>query len=111
MKSVKSLVDVRMTVSSATPEADTANQIQLMPPYKLLLFNDDFHSMDFVVEALSKVMRWDIPKAMGVMLLAHHQGQAVLMVGPLEIVELKMEQLVSVKEGAKGPLRCAIGPC
>ena len=111
MNSVAVFSAVQLTMSSALPEADTADRVQLLPLYKLLLLNDDYHSMDFVVETLTKVMRWALAKAMEVMLLAHHEGKAVVMIGPLEVVELKFEQLTSLREGEKGPLRCVIEPC
>lgn len=110
MKLTSSFSAFRASMSSALPEADTADRVRLMPPFKLLLLNDDYHSMDFVVDVLTKVMRWALPKAKEIMLVAHHEGQAVLMVGPLEVVELKFEQVTSLREGEKGPLRCAIEP-
>jgi ATP-dependent Clp protease adaptor protein ClpS len=94
--------------ASASPETEVAGATRLLPPYKLLLLNDDYHGMDFVIETLVKVMRWPASKATEVMLAAHHEGQALLMVGPLEIVELKHEQIRSVSEGKKGPLICVI---
>lgn len=100
----------RIAKNNAVPEAETAGQIRLMPPYKLLLLNDDFHSMDFVVNVLTKVMRWDVPKALDVMLDAHNHGKAIVMIGPLEVVELKHEQMLSLREGDKGPLHCVIEP-
>lgn len=95
---------------SAAPGLETSDQTRLLPPYKLLLLNDDIHSMDFVVEVLVKVMKWDLGKAVEVMLTAHHQGQAILLVAALEVVELKHEQVASMREGDKGSLRCVIEP-
>lgn len=111
MNSIAGFNAVQLTMKNALPEVDTSDEVRLMPPYKLLLLNDDYHSMDFVVDTLIKVMRWALTKAMEVMLLAHHEGQAVVMVGPLEVVELKFEQLTSLREGEKGPLCFLIEAC
>jgi ATP-dependent Clp protease adapter protein ClpS len=94
--------------ASAVPDTDVRSVTRLLPPYKLILLNDDHHGMDFVVEVLMKIMRWPLERAMQSMMEAHQSGLTILMIGPLEVVELKFEQITSCHEGKKGPLGCVI---
>lgn len=94
--------------ASAVPDTDFRPVTRLLPPYKLILLNDDHHGMDFVVEVLMKIMRWPVERAMQSMMEAHQSGLTILMVGTLEVVELKYEQITSCHEGVKGPLGCVI---
>ena len=62
---------------------------ETLPPYTVVLHNDDVHSMDHVVAALlASVPELDAGRATEVMLTAHHQGQADVIACPLERAEL-----------------------
>jgi ATP-dependent Clp protease adaptor protein ClpS len=87
-----------------------------VPPYHLILANDDRHSMDFVVEVLRKVLGLPLERAMSFMLEAHTTGRAIIWTGPKEVAELKAEQVHTfheVREPGRsdlGPLTCTIEP-
>src|SRR3954466_10286787 len=88
---------------------------RLLPPYHVVLGNDDHHSMDFVVNVLRKVLGVPLEKALELMLEAHTTGRAVIWTGPKEVAELKAEQvhtLHEVRDGGNdlGPLTCTIEP-
>jgi ATP-dependent Clp protease adaptor protein ClpS len=87
-----------------------------LPPYNLILANDDDHSMEFVVGVLRKVLGIPMERAAALMLEAHETGRAVVWTGPKEVAELKAEQVHTCHEirdrdkSDLGPLTCTIEP-
>jgi len=87
-----------------------------VPPYHLIIANDDHHSMEFVVEVLRKVLGVPMERAVQLMLEAHTSGRAIVWTGPKEVAELKSEQVHTFHEyrepGKKdlGPVSCTIEP-
>jgi len=94
------------TSTLESPETQT----RFPPNYHVILLNDDYHSMGFVIVVLQKVLRCVLGKAMEIMLEAHNKGQAIIWTGNLEQAELKQEQVRSFKEADFGPLGCLIEP-
>jgi ATP-dependent Clp protease adaptor protein ClpS len=96
------------------PENNT--QTRRIPPYHLVLLNDDYHSMQFVIDVIRKVLGCTVERAFELMLEAHTSGRSVLWTGSKEVAELKAEQLQTFHEirehdGAElGPLGCVIEP-
>lgn len=101
---------------SNEPEGQTTTldqpeiQTRFPPNYHVILFNDDYHSMGFVVAVLQKVLRCDLKRAMEIMLEAHTKGRAIIWTGNLEQAEWKQEQVISFREADFGPLGCAVEP-
>ena len=98
----------------ADPKADTRSK--LLPPYHVLIENDDDHSQQFVVIVLRKVFGYDEAQAIDLMHTAERAGEAVVWTGPKEVAELKLDQLRTFHEKHwsddrdLGPLRCRIEP-
>ena len=87
-----------MTRGATTTEqrSSTRGGTALLPPYRVILHNDDVNTMDHVVRALrAAVPRLSEPEAVRIMLEAHHTGRAVVIVCPLEEAELYRERLES----------------
>src|SRR5690242_20235206 len=75
-------------------EEDVRQALRLLPRYRVLLFNDDFNSMDHVVMALVRTVPvLGVEGAVRVMLAAHTQGQALVIVCPKETAEFYREKL------------------
>ena len=97
-------------------EPETETPTRTVPPYHVILENDDHHTMDFVVEVLRKVFGFELPKAFQLMMHAHEKGEAVVWTGPKEVAELKVEQMRTfhqkhpVTGRELGPLGCRIEP-
>jgi ATP-dependent Clp protease adaptor protein ClpS len=87
-----------------------------IPPYNVILENDDHHSMEFVIEVLGKALGYNLERAFQLMMQAHTSGRAVVWTGPKEVAELKADQIRSFSEirerdGARlGPLGCSVEP-
>lgn len=72
----------------------------ILPPYSVILHNDDVHSMDFVVAALLKsVESLGKEEAISIMLEAHNTGRAVVITCPLEHAELYRDRIRSFNLG------------
>jgi ATP-dependent Clp protease adaptor protein ClpS len=110
-----------MTANNALPSPTTETKprdettTRRIPPYNVILLNDDHHSMEFVVSVLCKVLGCAIERAFQLMMEAHETGRAVIWTGTKEVAELKAEQIHTFPEvrgdGAQlGPLGCVIEP-
>lgn len=80
-----------------TPPAEkTHSEGLVLPPYHVVLHNDDHNGMDHVVHALlASVPELAPERAIEVMLEAHNQGRALVIVCPLERAELYRDRLES----------------
>ena len=69
---------------------------KLFPPYKVILFDDDYNEMDYVVAALLHTIN-DLSRqeAERIMLTAHLTGSAIVVVCPKEIAEYYQERLLN----------------
>jgi ATP-dependent Clp protease adaptor protein ClpS len=86
-----------------------------IPPYHVILENDDHHSFPFVVEVLCKAMGFTEERAIQLTNEAHTKGRCVVWTGTKEVAELKAEQIQTYHEirddGRKlGPLGVTIEP-
>ena len=78
--------------------------------YKVLLHNDDYTSMDFVVDVLRDVFNKRSDEAVRVMLAVHHEGMGLAGVYVKSIAETKVS-IVHERARAEGfPLRCSTEP-
>ncbi|OZS76070.1 ATP-dependent Clp protease adapter ClpS [Providencia rettgeri] len=82
----------------------------LQPPsmYKVLLNNDDYTPMDFVVEVLQKYFSFDEERATQIMLDVHIQGKGVCGVFTAEVAETKAAQVNTFAREHEYPLLCTI---
>jgi ATP-dependent Clp protease adaptor protein ClpS len=78
--------------------------------YKVLLHNDDYTPMEFVVGVLRIVFHKSESDAMSIMLHAHTTGYAVAGVYTFEIAEEKVAKVLSLAEEAQFPLLCTLEP-
>ena len=76
-------------------DTDTDTRLERQPPYAVILHNDDWNGMDFVVTVLRKVFGYTVEKCVELMSEAHDEGRAVVWVGTLEVAELKADQIHS----------------
>jgi ATP-dependent Clp protease adaptor protein ClpS len=87
-----------------------------VPPYNVILDNDDQHSFDFVVEVLRKALGYSQERAHHLTVQADTSGRAVVWTGPKEVAELKAEQTRTFHETRRGdganlgPLGCTVEP-
>ncbi|MGD1990700.1 MAG: ATP-dependent Clp protease adapter ClpS [Chromatiales bacterium] len=78
------------------------------PLYKVILLNDDFTPMDFVVDVLQRFFRMDQEKATQIMLHVHTRGKGVCGVFTRDVAETKVQQVNSYSREHQHPLLCAL---
>jgi ATP-dependent Clp protease adaptor protein ClpS len=83
-------------------------ELEEPPMYKVLLHNDDYTTMDFVVEILKTVFHKSEEEATRIMLHVHYNGIGVCGVYPAEIAETKVEIVHSLARQHGFPLRCSM---
>ena len=78
--------------------------------YKVLLLNDDYTTMDFVVEILETVFHKQPAEAFRIMMMVHTQGKGLCGLYPHEVAETKVETVVERAREHGFPLRAAMEP-
>ncbi len=78
------------------------------PMYKVVLLNDDFTPMDFVVLVLERFFGMDRERATRIMLQVHTQGKGVCGVFSREIAETKVAQVNDYARAHEHPLLCTM---
>jgi ATP-dependent Clp protease adaptor protein ClpS len=89
-------------------ESKVEEELEQPPMYKVLLHNDDYTTMEFVVEILQKVFRKSIADATRIMLLVHQSGKGVCGVFTEDIAETKVEIVHHLARKSGFPLRCSM---
>ncbi|WP_458526143.1 ATP-dependent Clp protease adapter ClpS [Onishia taeanensis] len=109
-------LDAGMTRPAGPQEEDDGDlateraEPDLAPPpmYKVVLHNDDFTPMEFVVEVLQTFFNMDSEKAVQVMLAVHTQGKATCGIFTRDIAETKSHQVTQYAKECQHPLLCDI---
>ena len=89
-------------------EEDTEKKLEEPPMYRVLLHNDDFTTMEFVVEVLQRVFNKALSEATKIMLSVHNRGSGVCGVYPAQIAETKVDAVHQLARQNDFPLRCSI---
>ena len=87
---------------------DTRAKTERPPLYKVMLLNDDYTPMEFVVDVIQKVFKKSHDEATKIMLQIHTEGIGICGVFPLEIAETKMNQVLNLSKESQHPLQCII---
>ncbi|MBE0439453.1 MAG: ATP-dependent Clp protease adapter ClpS [Gammaproteobacteria bacterium] len=92
----------QLTMSPAKPE------LKQPPKYRVLMLNDDYTPMDFVVEVLESLFNMGREGATKTMLQVHTEGKAPCGLFTFEIAEAKVEQANSYAQHHGHPLQCTM---
>lgn len=88
--------------------SDIEDEIKEPSMYRVLLHNDDYTTMDFVVEILVTVFQKSIEDAILIMLNVHRQGRGMCGLYTLEVAETKMNSVHALARDKGFPLKCSI---
>jgi ATP-dependent Clp protease adaptor protein ClpS len=97
-----SVSDGELAVQEAKPK------LKRPPLYKVILLNDDYTPMDFVVEVLESFFQMDRIKATQIMLHVHTRGVGVCGVFSRDIAETKVAQVNDFARSNQHPLLCTM---
>lgn len=86
----------------------TKPKTQRPPLYKVLLLNDDYTPMEFVVHVLERFFGVSHQQAVELMLTVHRKGVAVVGVFSFEIAETKVTQVMDYARRHQHPLQCTM---
>ncbi|QYJ84860.1 ATP-dependent Clp protease adapter ClpS [Shewanella mesophila] len=83
---------------------------EIAPPsmYKVILNNDDYTPMDFVIEVLQLFFKKNEQEATDIMLAIHHQGKGICGIFPFGIAETKVAQVNQFARQNQHPLLCSL---
>jgi ATP-dependent Clp protease adaptor protein ClpS len=87
---------------------EAAPEVKQPPLYSVVLLNDDYTPMEFVVDVLERFFRMDRETATRVMLEVHMRGKGVCGVFTYEIAETKVAQVMSYSRDNQHPLMCTL---
>ncbi|MGI3169337.1 ATP-dependent Clp protease adapter ClpS [Pseudooceanicola sp. C21-150M6] len=87
---------------------DTKPRTKRPPLYKVLLLNDDYTPMEFVVAVLERFFGMSHAQAFEIMLTVHKKGVAVVGVFSHEIAETKVAQVMDFARQHQHPLQCTM---
>ncbi|AMO73218.1 ATP-dependent Clp protease adapter ClpS [Sphingorhabdus sp. M41] len=86
----------------------TRAKTQKPSPYKVLILNDDYTPMEFVVLVLKRFFNMDIDEATRVMLHVHQKGVGVCGTFSYEVAETKVTQVMDFARKNEHPLQCTL---
>ena len=86
----------------------TKTETKRPPMYKVMLLNDDYTPMEFVVMVLKRFFAMDLEQATRVMLHVHQKGVGVCGIFPYEIAETKVNQVMDFARQNQHPLQCTL---
>jgi ATP-dependent Clp protease adaptor protein ClpS len=86
----------------------TKSKTQRPPMYKVMLLNDDYTPMEFVVHVLERFFGLNHAQAFDIMLTVHKKGLAVVGVFSFEVAETKVAQVMDFARRHQHPLQCTM---
>jgi len=97
---------------------NTSSEILLEPKikekkpklYKVILLNDDYTPMEYVVKLLKSVFRKSESEAINIMLMVHKKGSGVCGIFTKEIAETKVFMVMKMAKNDQHPLKCIMEP-
>lgn len=87
---------------------DVRPRTQRPPMYKVMLLNDDYTPMEFVVHVLERFFQMTHAQAFETMLVVHKKGLAVVGIYSHEIAETKVAQVMELAQQNQHPLQCTM---
>ncbi|NLW81503.1 MAG: ATP-dependent Clp protease adaptor ClpS [Desulfovibrionales bacterium] len=95
-------------VPGSSPEILVDDQVQEPRQFKVLLHNDDYTSMEFVVEVLRNVFNKSEPEALAIMMSVHKKGIGLCGIYTAEVAETKVHLVHNMARKRSFPLRCSM---
>jgi ATP-dependent Clp protease adaptor protein ClpS len=90
------------------PDLLTESRTQRPSLYKVLMLNDDYTPMEFVVHVLQRFFGKSLEEATAIMLQVHHTGTGLCGVYTLEVAETKVAQVMAFGRHHQHPLQCTL---
>jgi ATP-dependent Clp protease adaptor protein ClpS len=92
------------------PASRTDDKFKEPEEFKVILLNDHYTTMEFVVEVLMEIFHKNGDDANRIMLDVHRKGKGIVGVYPWDIAATKIEQVHAAARVSEYPLRCIVEP-
>ena len=94
--------------SGATVVKPSETQVKPPPMYQVVMYNDDYTPMEFVVEVIQLFFALTRERATQIMLKVHTEGRGVCGIFPKDVALTKVEQVTAYARQHQHPLQCAM---
>lgn len=98
------------TERDKTVVLERGKELAKPPMYQVIMLNDDYTPMDFVVSVLMHVFKKSLPEAERIMLKVHNEGRGVCGVYTHEIAETRIATVHQLARTREHPLKCVMEP-
>lgn len=82
-----------MSTATAEPETTTDIKTKKQPPYNVILLNDQFHTVEYVVKMCKQLFAMPEERGLQIAEEVDSKGRVILWTGTLEVAELKVDQI------------------
>ena len=89
-------------------EEEVKDKLKKPSMYNVILLNDDYTPMDFVIEVLGRFFNMNDDKATDIMLTIHYKGKALCGTYSAEVAETKVDQVLRYANENQHPLKCTM---
>ena len=96
--------------SSGTSVEEAKPRLKKPRMYRVLLMNDDYTPMEFVVTILRKIFRLTEEQSVQIMLIVHTEGSGVCGVFTAEVAETRVREVLALAREHQHPLKCTMEP-
>ncbi len=100
--------DERRNSTETSTATKTKPKVKNPPMFKVILLNDDYTTMEFVVHVLQKFFQKSVEEATRIMLHVHHKGIGICGLYPHEIAETKVTLVNDYARKNEYPLQCTM---
>ena len=107
------MIDIKLSNNSEDYESNSSSLVELEEPklkkpslYRVILLNDDYTPMEFVIYVLQTFFSYDKEKATQIMLSVHTKGKGVCGIYTKEVAETKVETVLKMAQSDQHPLKC-----
>ena len=83
-------------------------KVQTPKMYTVVLLNDDYTPMEFVIYILQSIFKKNYEEAKNIMLLVHNEGKGICGIFPLDIAESRANQVIEFARINQHPLECKV---
>ena len=87
-------------------KSETDRKVDEPPMYRVMLLNDDYTTMEFVIEVLVYVFKKSAEEAIRIMLNVHRSGVGICGIYPYEVAETKVNTVETLARENEFPLKC-----
>ncbi|MFA5664627.1 ATP-dependent Clp protease adapter ClpS [Castellaniella sp.] len=101
-----------MSTDLQLPQIAEPVSVRLAPPpmYQVLLLNDDYTPMDFVVHVLQAVFHKGMDEAERIMLQVHHDGRGICGIYTRDVAATRVDRVIRMARARQHPLQCRMEP-